>query len=88
MDSTRRTVLTTRAAAAAMAAAPSAFAQAAVTGETAGRFYQRGDVRIHYQEGGARLPLLIIPGGGLNSTIAWGTKTRDGLTSSDAEERS
>ncbi len=34
-------------------------------------FYERGDVRIHYQESGAGFPLLIIPGGGLNSTIGF-----------------
>jgi pimeloyl-ACP methyl ester carboxylesterase len=33
-------------------------------------FYEKGDVRIHYQETGAGFPLMIIPGGGLNSTIA------------------
>jgi len=33
-------------------------------------FYERGDVRIHYEETGAGFPLLVIPGGGLNSTIA------------------
>jgi pimeloyl-ACP methyl ester carboxylesterase len=33
-------------------------------------FYQRGDVRIHYEEVGAGFPLLVIPGGGLNSTVA------------------
>jgi pimeloyl-ACP methyl ester carboxylesterase len=32
--------------------------------------YQRGDVRIHYEEAGSGFPLLVIPGGGLNSTIA------------------
>jgi pimeloyl-ACP methyl ester carboxylesterase len=31
--------------------------------------YQRGDVRIHYEEAGSGYPLLVIPGGGLNSTI-------------------
>ena len=31
--------------------------------------YQRGDVRIHYEEAGSGFPLLLIPGGGLNSTI-------------------
>jgi pimeloyl-ACP methyl ester carboxylesterase len=71
MDANRRTVLTTGAAAAAMAAAPGAFAQAAAKAESTGRFYQKGDVRIHYQEAGAGMPLLIIPGGGQNSTIAW-----------------
>jgi pimeloyl-ACP methyl ester carboxylesterase len=71
MDSTRRTVLTTGAAAAAMAAAPSAFAQAAQKGESAGAFYQKGAVRIHYQDVGKGFPLLLIPGGGQNSIISW-----------------
>ena len=33
-------------------------------------FYEKGPVRIHYEERGAGFPLLVIPGGGLNSTIA------------------
>lgn len=33
-------------------------------------FYERGDVRIHYEEAGSGFPLLVIPGGGLNSTVA------------------
>jgi pimeloyl-ACP methyl ester carboxylesterase len=33
-------------------------------------FYEKGDVRIHYQEVGSGFPLLVIPGGGLNSTAA------------------
>src|SRR5258708_24022080 len=33
-------------------------------------FYEKGKVRIHYEEAGSGFPLLIIPGGGLNSTIA------------------
>lgn len=33
-------------------------------------FYERGAVRIHYEEAGSGFPLLLIPGGGLNSTIA------------------
>jgi pimeloyl-ACP methyl ester carboxylesterase len=37
-------------------------------------FYERGDTRIHYEETGSGFPLMIIPGGGLNSTIA-GLKT-------------
>ena len=32
-------------------------------------FYERGDVRIHYQEAGSGFPLLLIPGGGLNATM-------------------
>jgi pimeloyl-ACP methyl ester carboxylesterase len=34
-------------------------------------FYERGNVRIFYEEVGSGIPLLIIPGGGQNSTIAW-----------------
>src|SRR4051794_1600570 len=33
-------------------------------------FYERGAVRIRYEEAGSGFPLMIIPGGGLNSTIA------------------
>ncbi|HVB17856.1 MAG TPA: alpha/beta hydrolase [Stellaceae bacterium] len=33
-------------------------------------FYEKGDVRIHYEEAGSGFPLMVIPGGGLNSTIA------------------
>ena len=33
-------------------------------------FYERGLTRIYYEETGAGFPLLIIPGGGLNSTVA------------------
>ena len=35
-------------------------------------FYEKGNVRIHFEDtGGFGVPLLIIPGGGLNSTISW-----------------
>jgi len=33
-------------------------------------FYERGPVRIHFEEKGSGFPLLMIAGGGLNSTIA------------------
>ncbi|MBV9562936.1 MAG: alpha/beta fold hydrolase [Bradyrhizobium sp.] len=33
-------------------------------------FYEKAPVRIHYEEAGAGFPLLVIAGGGLNSTIA------------------
>jgi pimeloyl-ACP methyl ester carboxylesterase len=36
-------------------------------------FYEQGDVRIHYEEAGSGFPLFLIPGGGLNSTIAFFT---------------
>jgi pimeloyl-ACP methyl ester carboxylesterase len=75
MDSARRNLLTTGAAVAAAAAAPGAFAQTTGKGETAMAFYQKGNVRIHYEEAGSGFPLLLIPGGGLNSTIAWNAKS-------------
>ena len=37
-------------------------------------FYEKGKVRIYYEEAGSGFPLLVIPGGGLNSTVA-GLKT-------------
>ena len=36
-------------------------------------FYDKGDVRIHYEEAGSGFPLFLIPGGGLNSTVAFFT---------------
>jgi len=37
-------------------------------------FYEKGDVRIHYEDhGGAGFPLLLIAGGGLNSNISYFT---------------
>ena len=76
IDSSRRTVLTTGAAAAATAAAPQVFAQApqasAAQGAPAGAktgFYEKGNVRIRYAEIGSGFPLLATPGGGLNSRI-------------------
>jgi pimeloyl-ACP methyl ester carboxylesterase len=32
--------------------------------------YENGPVKIHYEEAGAGFPMLVIPGGGLNATIA------------------
>jgi len=34
-------------------------------------FYEKGNVRIHYEQAGSGFPMLIIPGGGQNSNIAW-----------------
>jgi pimeloyl-ACP methyl ester carboxylesterase len=67
MDTIRRTILA--GGAAAMAAAPRAFAQQ--TGGARMPFYEKGAVRIHFEEAGAGFPLLLIPGGGLNSTISF-----------------
>ena len=32
--------------------------------------YQNGPVQVHYEEAGSGFPLLVIPGGGLNATVA------------------
>jgi pimeloyl-ACP methyl ester carboxylesterase len=68
IDRTRRTVLATGAAATAVAAAPQVFAQQAGQGTT--KFYEKGPIRIAYQEVGSGFPLLATPGGGLNSRMA------------------
>jgi pimeloyl-ACP methyl ester carboxylesterase len=73
MDSNRRNVLATGAAATAVAAAPQVFAQQ--QGGAAMNFYEKGAVRIHYEEAGSGFPLVLIAGGGLNSTIANFTTT-------------
>jgi pimeloyl-ACP methyl ester carboxylesterase len=37
-------------------------------------FYEKGDVRIRYEEAGSGFPLLLTPGGGLNSRVSnWAT---------------
>lgn len=69
IDQIRRNILTTGAAATAMAAAPGVFAQQASQGTAAFSFYERGNVRIRYQEVGSGFPILVTPGGGLNSRI-------------------
>ncbi len=73
MDPIRRNILATGAAVAATAAAPQVFAQQAEQGG-AFKFYEKGNVRIRYQEVGSGFPLLATPGGGLNSRISnWPT---------------
>ena len=70
MDPTRREILATGAAAAALAAAPGAFSQQAEQEGAGMSFYERGRVRIRYEQAGSGFPVLLIAGGGLNSTIA------------------
>ncbi|PYU28197.1 MAG: alpha/beta hydrolase [Acidobacteria bacterium] len=70
MDPTRRNILATGAAAAAMAAVRRVFGQQTGKGVAAMSFYEKGPVRIHYEEAGSGFPLLLIAGGGLNSTVA------------------
>jgi pimeloyl-ACP methyl ester carboxylesterase len=71
MGSTRRTILAAGAAAAATAAVQQVFAQQ--SGKGTGKFYEKGPVRIYYEEAGAGFPLMLLPGGGLNSTISFFT---------------
>ena len=68
MDPIRRSILTTGAAAAMTSAAPQVFAQPSGPGG-AFKFYEKGGVRIRYQDVGSGFPLLCTPGGGLNSRI-------------------
>src|SRR5262245_52010870 len=70
MDPIRRKLLKAAAAATAMAAAPRALAEQTGQVGTAMSFYEKGPVRINYEEAGSGFPLLLIAGGGLNSTIA------------------
>src|SRR5205823_13632699 len=69
MDPIRRNILAAGAAAAATAAASRVFAQQAGQ-DGAFKFYEKGNVRIRYQELGSGFPLLATPGGGLNSRIS------------------
>jgi hypothetical protein len=68
MDPVRRKILEAGAAAAAMATASRVLAQTG-SSESAMTFYERGPVRIHYEQTGSGFPLMLIAGGGLNSTI-------------------
>jgi pimeloyl-ACP methyl ester carboxylesterase len=70
IDPIRRNILTTGVAATAVAAAQHVFAQQAGQGGAAMSFYEKGPVRIRYEEAGSGFPLLVIAGGGLNSTMA------------------
>jgi len=67
MDPIRRKMLR---AGAAMAAAPRMFADQRGQGGSTMPVYEKGPVRIHYEDTGSGFPLMLIAGGGLNSTIA------------------
>ena len=86
-DSIRRKILKTGAVATVIAAAPRVFAQQTGQGGAAMSFYQRGPVRIRYEEAGSGFPLLLIPGGGLNSTIASLTNPFDPIPEFKGEYR-
>ena len=70
IDAIRRKILKAGAVATVMAAAPRAFAQQTGQGGVAMSFYEKGPVRIRYQDAGSGFPLLLIAGGGLNSAIS------------------
>jgi pimeloyl-ACP methyl ester carboxylesterase len=70
IDRIRRKMLAISAAATAAAAAPRVFAQQAGPKGVTTSFYERGNVRIRYQESGSGFPLLCTPGGGLNSRVS------------------
>ena len=43
-------------------------------------FYEKGDVRIRYEEAGSGFPLLVTPGGGLNSRMSnWPSAVIDAM---------
>ena len=69
-DPTRRDLLAAGAVATALATTPALLAQQTGQGEAARPFFEKGPVRIHYEEAGSGFPLLLIAGGGLNSTIS------------------
>jgi pimeloyl-ACP methyl ester carboxylesterase len=50
-------------------------------------FYERGSVRIHYEEAGTGFPLLLIAGGGLNATIAHLKSPFDAIAEFEGEYR-
>src|ERR1700750_2757616 len=74
MDPLRRTILTTGAAATAMAAAPRVFAQQSGQGGSNMNMYDKGDVHIRFQEAGSGFPLLLSAGRGWNATMAGFTR--------------
>ena len=87
VDPMRRKILKTGAAATVMAAAPGVFAQQAGQRGSAKSFYVKGPVRIHFEETGSGFPLLLIAGGGLNSTIAGLTNPFDAIGEFKGEYR-
>jgi pimeloyl-ACP methyl ester carboxylesterase len=70
MDPIRRKILATGAAMTAMAAAPRVFGAQTAQRGTVMSTYEKGPVRIYYEQAGSGFPLLLIAGGGLNSRIS------------------
>src|SRR5579883_1661397 len=69
MDLIRRKLLATGVAATAMTAVRRVFGQQSTQAGTAGAmsFYEKGPVRIHYEQWGSGFPLLLIAGAGLKN---------------------
>jgi len=87
IDHVRRNLLTMGVAATALAAAPGALAQTTQDDVTSS-FYEKGNVRIRYQEVGSGFPLLATPGGGLNSRIkVWPTAVINAMEEFKADFR-
>src|SRR4029450_3432399 len=87
MDPIRRKMLKTGAAATVMAAAPRVLAQQAGQRGASPPLCDKGPVRVHCQETGSGFPLLLIAGGGLNSTIAGLTNPFDAIAEFKGEYR-
>lgn len=68
MDSIRRKLMATGMAATLMSAARRSLGKEAAAARTP---YSKGPVSLHYQEWGSGFPLLLISGGGLQSSIAF-----------------
>ena len=63
IDPIRRKILKAGAVATVMAAAPRAFTQQTGQGGAGMSFYEKGAVRIHFEETGSGFALLLIAGG-------------------------
>jgi pimeloyl-ACP methyl ester carboxylesterase len=50
-------------------------------------FYEKGNVRLHYQEAGSGFPLFIIYGGGLNSKLTYANGPFDAVAEFKSEYR-
>jgi pimeloyl-ACP methyl ester carboxylesterase len=70
MDPIRRNILATGAAATADGRSAARVCSADWARRSCHALYEKGAVRIHYEEAGSGFPLLLIAGGGLNSTIS------------------
>lgn len=87
VDPVRRKILKAGAAATAVAAAGRVMARQPAPGGASGSFYTKGQVRIRYEESGSGFPLLLIAGGGLNSTIAGLSSPFDAIGECQGEYR-